>query len=127
MKMLKQTPLIRKVSKLKRSPMKTKPLDPKYIADRKAESERMWVLFDEHWGIKKHECESCGQKLYGENKSLYHHHCYEKGIQKYEHLKYEIQNLMLLCGDCHVSVSNGYPSNEIKIRTQEVKTKFKII
>lgn len=137
---LKRTPIKKTGNTLKRTGMlkNTPNRDPKYLADRKAESEKMWELFNRHWEKTwcrdkitndklLHRCESCDTAIWGENKSLYHHHILEKGNSRYEHLKYEIGNLMLLCEPCHTRTTNGYPSDKIKEVTAETKKLFNII
>lgn len=123
---LRKTPLKRTGNSLKRKPMRAKPVDPKYLQDRKAESEKMWEVYNAHWELKPHICEECTVKLYGENKNLYHHHLLEKGIEKYKHLKYELDNLMLLCADCHSLVTGGFPGIRVIERTKEAKKLFNI-
>lgn len=143
---MKRTPLKRKSiphtgTTLKRKSIKKKPLTAEEIEQNRVERDKMWDLFNRHWELKKkwvivdqcgneslqRVCESCSNVLWGENKSLYHHHILEKGNAKYEHLKYEIDNLMLLCEPCHSKTTNGHPSEKIKQKTEETKRKYNII
>ena len=102
-------------------------------AQQSADIERMWKVFDEHW--YKHwipkganwgacQCENCGGWIPGENKTLYHHHVLPKA--KYPQYKYDIQNLMLLCQDCHSKTENGYPGEEVRKRTEQAHKQFGI-
>jgi len=111
---------------------------PMQIQENKESRDRMWELFEKHWDLEQRwvivdryksksvqrMCENCGDIIWGQNLSIYHHHILEKGIERYEHLKYEIENLMLLCGDCHTSVTNGYPGENVKIATEEAHKRF---
>jgi HNH endonuclease len=89
----------------------------------------MWQLFDEHWKKKEsryryHWCESCSAMIWGENRTIYHHHLLPKGTSRYHHLKYEIDNLMLLCWNCHSNTEAGKSSAEVIRRTQQAKELF---
>lgn len=130
---LSRKPLKRKPGSLKFTPLKRKggmikhrPIDPKHIADRKLEGEKLWQLFEEHWKLKPHICQSCGCRLLGENKSIYHDHLLEHGRERYEHLKYEMDNLFLVCFDCHTKKGNGYPTEKHKEAIEIAKTIFNI-
>ncbi len=106
------------------------------IQENKEEIEKMWALFNEHWdakmkidillGIVYRSCESCNTALFGENKSLYHDHLLEKGNPLYEHLKYEIENLYLCCGDCHTKKGNGFPTENHKKAIDAAKKRYNI-
>ena len=141
--MIKRTPLKRKsilhtgTGTLKRKSIKKRPFTAEEIEQNKVERDKMWELFNKHWELKRQrnlttglnywQCENCLIGIWGENKSLYHHHILEKGNAKYEHLKYEIDNLMLLCEQCHSKTTNGHPSEKIKQKTEETKRKYNII
>jgi len=117
----------RTVVPLKRKAITHKPKSEEQVREEREQRDKMWELFEQHWNSKPHICEQCTVKIYGENKSLYHHHLLEKGIEKYKDLKYEIDNLMLLCSDCHTSVTNGFGGDKVIKRTQEAKEKYEII
>lgn len=115
-------PMKRSGGILKRGgPIRKKSKSPLEKKEQQDQYEKMWELFNLHWSIRPHVCESCDLKLWGENKSIYHHHLLEKSVGKYKHLIYNIDNLMLLCGDCHTRVTNGYPSDKVKERTEKAK------
>lgn len=119
---LKFTPLKRQGSMIKR-----KTSDRKHLVDRKdKEGDKMWQLFEEHWKSKPHICESCGTKLSGPNKTIYHDHLLEKGLERYEHLKYELQNLYLVCFECHTKKGNGYPTEKHKEAIEVAKERFDV-
>lgn len=119
--MLNRIPIQRKPGTLKKSPIKKKSKSPEQKKEQQEKHDKMWELFNEHWSIKEHKCEQCSTSLWGENKSLYHHHLLEKSIAKYKHLTFDINNLMLLCGDCHSAVTQGFLGNKVKERTENAK------
>lgn len=124
---MKRKPGSLKWSPLKKgSKIKQKPKTPEQIQQRKEDYKKMWALFNEHWNTKPRRCESCGTILYGENKSLYHHHLLPKGLDRYKHLKYEIDNLMMLCTKCHTAHENGISSIAIQDKTEWARKRFGI-
>lgn len=117
-----------KSSKLTRSgKLKAKLLTAEQKEQRSEDIRKMWGLFEEHWNSKAHKCESCDAPIWGENKSLYHDHLLDKGIKKYEHLKYEISNLFLCCWQCHANKGAGNPSKPHREAIENAKKKFGII
>lgn len=114
--------LKRKPNSLKRGgPIKKKPVTQEVKDERKAQAERMWALFEEHWNTRPRRCESCGAILYGENKSLYHHHCWPKS--KYPEYALTISNLLMVCGNCHANIENGKMTEETRNKIEEIKRK----
>jgi hypothetical protein len=125
--MLKRTgPLKRGTETLKRSPLKRKRKTEAVRKQEQTDIARMFGLYTEHWDSKEKVCASCGDPIYGECKSLYHHHLLEKGLSRYEHLKYEIENLMMLCEPCHTDVNSGYPSQRVIEETNKAHKKFNV-
>jgi len=86
----------------------------------------MFGLYTEHWDSKPHVCESCGASIRGECKTLYHDHLLEKSVEKYKHLMYEIENLYLVCGDCHTKKGAGYPTERHKQAIENAHKKFNV-
>lgn len=132
--MLKRTPLQRKTplksnstQQLSRKPIKAKKKSQETILKEKEDRDRMKELFERHWESKPKVCESCNSPIYGENLSIYSHHCLEKGLKRYDHLKYELTNLMLLCGDCHSSTTNGHSPKAVVERTEWVKERYGVM
>jgi 5-methylcytosine-specific restriction endonuclease McrA len=129
---MKKVPLKRKPGTLKFTPLKKggmikrKISDRKHLIDRKEEGEKLWQLFEEHWRIKPHICQSCNCKLFGENKSIYHDHLLEHGRERYEHLKFEMDNLFLVCFDCHTKKGNGYPEELHQKAIENAKKMFDV-
>lgn len=129
---MKKTPLKRGNSQLKKVPLKKtssmgikrKTPDPKYLADKRVTREKDIEFYNMLWNKKLHICEACGTKIYGENSTAYHHHCLEKGIDRFAHLRYEEENLMLICIDCHYTCTNGFPHPKIKEKTEQLLLKF---
>lgn len=110
---------LKKSGTLKRKSKKMN--DPKYLADRKVETQKMWELFEQHWNSKKHVCQVCGEGIFGENKNLYHHHCWPKA--SYPEYKYMIEGLLLVCWQCHSNIENCYYTQETKEMLESIKQK----
>lgn len=111
--------------------LKVRNKSPEEVEQNKADTEKMWNLFEQHWLVKtkqggKHYCESCQEPIYGENKSLYHDHLLEKGNPRYEHLKYELGNLFLCCWSCHDNKGRGYGSDKHKQAIEQAKVRFNV-
>lgn len=83
------------------------------LLDKKTMSNIQMQLFMAHWLLKPHVCEVCNAYLGSENKSIYHDHLLEKS--KYPELRFVIENLLLVCFECHQCKTNGFP----KIKHQE--------
>lgn len=116
---------LRKGGKLKKSSKSTEEQEEVRIANNEA-IQKMWELFNKHYEIKLHRCESCTAPIWGENLTIYHHHILEKGVDRYKHLAYKIDNLMLLCTTCHCNVTNGNPSVKVIARTQWAHKHFNV-
>lgn len=86
------------------------------------EAWKMVELFDKHWASKEHKCEACEYTLWGENKTIYHHHLLPKS--RYKEYKYDIENLMLLCADCHTKTEAGHPPEKVVEQTKTIKEKY---
>lgn len=57
------------------------------------------------WDERPHVCYNCGANLGVRPLTYYFDHILEKGNPKYEHLRYEKENISLLCWDCHTNKS----------------------
>lgn len=55
------------------------------------------------WMKRAHVCYNCGCDLGNKPLTLYFDHILEKGTEKYAHLRYEEDNICLLCWDCHTN------------------------
>ena len=66
------------------------------------------------WMERPHKCYNCDKDLGIKPLTLYFDHILEKGSPKYEHLRYEKDNICLLCWDCHGTKTNGILSEKLK-------------
>jgi hypothetical protein len=71
---------------------------------------------------KKHECENCGKWLGKEPLSYMFDHVLEKS--KHPDLKFEENNIMLLCLECHDNKTRGILTEKIKEKIEKVKNEF---
>lgn len=110
--MLRRTPLKRTQKPLKRTKLSkgSKTLKRGFEAKNGQETNQMWELFELHWNTHPDKkCEACGKQLFGENLTVYHDHLLEKGVDRFEYLAYDIDNLFLCCWECHTAKGNGFP------------------
>ena len=82
----------------------------------------MNVFFLQIWNKKKHECENCGKWLGKEPLSYMFDHLLEKS--KYPELKYEEENIMLVCLECHDNKTRGFLTDLVKQKIEEVRKRF---
>ena len=85
---------------------------------------KMRDFFLSIWSRKLHYCESCKKWLGNEPLSYMFDHLLEKA--NYPELKYEEDNIMLVCLDCHTNKGNGFPSDITKLKIQKVKDQFNL-
>lgn len=71
---------------------------------------------------KQHDCENCGKWLGKEPLSYMFDHLLEKS--KYPELKYEEDNIMLVCLECHDNKTRGFLTDLVRAKIEEVKKKF---
>lgn len=82
----------------------------------------MNVFFLQIWNDrKKHECENCGEWLGKEPLSYMFDHLLEKS--KYPELKFDEDNIMLVCLKCHDEKTRGFASEYVNNRIKIVKQK----
>ena len=117
-------PLERKSTLSGGGPIRKKQKTPEEKQQQSEDIEKMWALMEEHWNSKPHVCESCGDPIWGENKTLYHDHLLEKSV--YEEYKYDIDNLFMCCWECHTKKGNGYPTEKHKVAIQTVRKRYGI-
>jgi hypothetical protein len=55
------------------------------------------------WMERPHKCYNCDKDLGLKPYTYYFDHILEKGADKYKHLRYEKNNICLLCIDCHTN------------------------
>lgn len=103
----------------------SKQLTPKALVKKEEKKEYnllQWELFEKHWNLKPHYCESCGKYLGTENNLCFHDHLIEKSSRK--DIALEIDNLFLVCFDCHGLKTNGFPTDKHKIAINKAKEKY---
>lgn len=123
--MLKRSYLKRNSSLKRGGPIKRKAKTEEQKIQQQKDIAKMFGLYTEHWDSKPHICALCEGQISGENRSIYHHHVLPKRMNRYKYLMYEIENLQLLCFDCHSKVENGSLSNIEKI--EKVKKRFGLL
>lgn len=106
--------------------MKSKVLKSKGFSRKNSsyDKEKMYALFDLHWDTHPDKkCESCGKQLWGENLTIYHDHLLEKSV--YPEFMYEIDNLFLVCLDCHTKKPSK-PTEKHLEAIEQAKKRFNI-
>lgn len=76
------------------------------------------------WKKKAHRCENCDAQLGNEPLSYMFDHVLEKS--KYPNLRYEEENICMLCLDCHSDKTNCKLSDFMKEKIKIVSKKFGI-
>lgn len=82
----------------------------------------MHEFFNLHWSKKPHRCESCGQYLGKENKTIFHDHLLEKN--KYPQFKFELSNMYMVCLKCHDEKTRGFPTANHKKAIEDAKSRL---
>jgi len=83
---------------------------------------KMRDFFLSIWSKKSHNCENCKKWLGNEPLSYMFDHLLEKS--RYPELKYEEENIMLVCLECHDNKTRGFPSDTTRLRIEKVKERF---
>ena len=71
---------------------------------------------------KKHDCENCGKWLGSEPLSYMFDHLLEKS--KHPELKFEEDNIMLVCLECHDNKTRGFLTDLVSAKIEELKKRF---
>jgi 5-methylcytosine-specific restriction endonuclease McrA len=79
-------------------------------------------MFMDIWKKRPHMCENCNAHLGSEPLSYMFDHVLEKS--KYPDLRYEEENICMLCLDCHSDKTNCKLSNFMKEKIKKVKEIF---
>lgn len=108
------------ISSAKSKTIGLKPTKVKYDKELVKQDREFYM---EIWKERFHVCYSCGAAIY-KPRTYNFHHLLEKGVERYAHLRHEKKNIMILCGDCHASTTNGFPSLQVQRATQEAKEYF---
>lgn len=82
----------------------------------------MREFFLQIWNKKTHKCENCGKWLGNEPLSYMFDHLLEKS--KYPDLKYEENNIMLVCLECHDSKTRGFLTETVRSKIEAIKKLF---
>ena len=110
-----------------RTPLRKTKLYPNAIAQKQFDN-----VFDEVtkrndffmsiWNKRPHRCQHCGKPLFDEPLSYMFDHILEKN--KYEDLRYEEENIWLVCLECHDNKNRGIISEKYREKINFVTTKF---
>jgi len=71
---------------------------------------------------KQHDCENCGKWLGNEPLSYMFDHLLEKS--KFPELKFEEDNIMLVCLECHDNKTRGFLTDLVRGKIDDVRKKF---
>lgn len=96
--------------------------DIKKIFASKARVELDAEFYKQIWSSRIHVCQCCGQKLYEVSNANFDH-LLEKG--KYPDLRYEAENIALICLECHDMKTRGLPRENHKKLINIAKVRFK--
>lgn len=110
-----------------RKPLKTKMLTTFNKTVKNVDNKRiisdMNAFFLQIWNKKKqHDCENCGKWLGKEPLSYMFDHLLEKS--KFPELKYEEENIMLVCLECHDNKTRGFLTDLVRAKIEEVRKRF---
>lgn len=121
---MKRTPLKRKpgpISK-KRASITRKPASAEKLEAQKIQSEKDREFYNKIWASRPHRCVVCNASLGSEMKTAYMDHLLEKSV--YPELRYEEENIAIVCLDCHGSKTNGFPKEKHQELVNIAKEKF---
>jgi len=113
-----------------RTPMRKTKLYPNAIAQKQfdaaveSEIQRRNKFFMYIWRDRRHKCEICNALLGSEPRSYMFDHLLEKS--KYPELKWEPDNICLVCLACHDNKSRGIISDKYREKINFVITKFNV-
>jgi len=105
---------------LKRTEFRYTPADGSNSDERLARNN----FFMSIWHARLHECEICMAKLGEEPLSYMFDHLLEKS--KYPNLRFEKENIALVCLTCHDNKSRGIINEKYQERINFVRTKFNV-
>ena len=81
--------------------------------------DKMWEFFLSIWRKRKHYCENCNIYLGNTPYSYNFDHILEKS--KYPELKYEEENICILCLKCHDEKTRGFVSEFLRNKIKSTK------
>ena len=94
------------------------------IAQKELEINLRDQFFMSIWRERRHKCEICNALLGSEPRSYMFDHLLEKS--KYPDLKFEEENIWLVCLPCHDNKSRGIISEKYQEKINFVITKFDV-
>ncbi len=83
---------------------------------------QMRDFFMQVWKNRSHNCENCGKRLGNEPLSYMFDHLLEKS--KYPQLKYEEENICMMCLECHDLKTRGFITDLVREKIEQVVNKF---
>ena len=94
------------------------------IEKEKLERSEMLLVFEQFY--EKHITKSCGEcgKSITELRTYNVHHLLEK--RNYPEFKFDTDNLMLLCGDCHSTYETSFKGDKIIERLNNLKENYNL-
>ena len=114
-----------KPSTLKKSNLRPKLAPKRHLLPKEEQSiNPMWEFFLQIWKKRIHLCTNCGGRLGNRPFSYFFDHTLEKS--KYPELKFEEDNIMLLCLSCHDKKTRGFYSEIIKEKIKLLKEEFNV-
>jgi len=87
-------------------------------------AQRRNEFFMSIWKKKPHVCEICNKTLGQEPLTYMFDHLLEKN--KYPHLTWEPENILLVCLECHDKKTRGFVNEKYQERINFVLTKFNV-
>lgn len=106
----------------KGSGLKSKPVSEEVKNQRKEQQEADWKFYSQIWSEREHKCIVCNRYLGEEiNKA-----CIDHLIEKSSHpeLRYESENVVLVCIDHHAAKTNGFCHLTHQIEIDRAKIRF---
>lgn len=85
----------------------------------KEELLKLQEFFLSIWKKRRHACEICGEKLGNVPLSYMFDHLLEKS--KHPELKYEEENICIMCLECHDEKSRGIMSKKVENKIKSLK------
>jgi len=92
------------------------------LSDNTEKISQMQEFFLGIWKKKQHNCENCKKWLGNEPLSYMFDHLLEKS--KFPELKYEEENIMLVCLECHDNKTRGFLTDLVREKIEEIRKKF---
>lgn len=122
--MIRRTPLKRKTGPIskKRAGIAKKPPSAEKLEAQRIQSEKDREFYEKIWKSRLHTCVVCNTYLGSEMKIAYMDHLLEKSI--YPELRYEPDNIAIVCLDCHGNKTNGFPKPKHQELIDIAKEKF---